>query len=269
MKRMQKYLLLVYLIFLIGLRLAGSAAPPISSLLLVLSYLLPLLCFFLLAREEIKKSDLSVFSIKKHRLGIVLPLFFPTVLLLCLLSALTSLLLGIFGLSSETVLSGSFFTILVDTVLFPAILEELLFRFLPLCTLAPYGKRGAIFFSALCFSLVHCNLFQIPYAFAAGLLFAAIDLATGSILPSVLFHIGNNALSVLLILYGSAPRFSLIFFLSLSVLSLLSLLLIVRKRKEYKDAFSRIFSEKEKYFFTKYMILFAALTFFYAACRLA
>lgn len=268
MKCLQKYLVLSYLIFLLGLRLAGSAAPTSADVLLLLSYLLPLLLFFLLTRGEVTGGEISPLRIEKERLFAVLPFFFPTVLLLFFLSALTSLLLGAFGLSSSTELTGNALTILLDAVLFPAILEEILFRYLPLSALAPYGKRTAVLFSALCFALAHCDLFQIPYAFLAGILFGAIDLAAGSILPSLLFHIGNNALSVLWILYSPAPLFALLFLLSLLLLSLLSLLIVFYKRDGYRRVIIENFSQKEKYIFTKYIIPYAALSIFYASLRL-
>lgn len=49
------------------------------------------------------------------------------------------------------------------------IAEELLFRGLILRTLEPYGKRFAIFASALTFGIFHGNPVQSPYAFAVGL----------------------------------------------------------------------------------------------------
>lgn len=268
MKRMQKKLLLSYLIFLLGLRLAGSVPSPSADALLFLSYLLPFLLFFLLTRGEVENKEITLLRTEGKKLLFTLLLFFPTVLLLFLLSALTSLLLGAFGLSASTELTGNILTLLLDTVLFPAVLEELLFRYLPLSALAPHGKRTAVLFSALCFSLAHCDLFQIPYAFAAGILFAVIDLAAGSVLPSLLFHVGNNALSVLWILYGASPLFSLVFFLSLSFLSLFSLLLVFCKRGSYRQAISEIFPQKEKYIFTKCIILYAALAGFYTLWRL-
>lgn len=76
--------------------------------------------------------------------------------------------------------------------------EELLFRGLALRTLRPYGKRFAIFASALLFALYHGNLLQIPFAFLCGLIlgYAAAEY---SILWAMAIHVANNlGLAVLL-----------------------------------------------------------------------
>ena len=74
--------------------------------------------------------------------------------------------------------------------------EELLFRGAVLRSLQPYGKRFAIFCSALLFGLVHQNLTQTPFAFGFGLLagYVAVEY---SILWSMSLHILNNAVLAL------------------------------------------------------------------------
>lgn len=73
------------------------------------------------------------------------------------------------------------------------IAEEILFRGLLLRSFAPYGRRFAIFASALLFSLFHGNLVQIPYAFCVGLLlgYTAMEYSIGW---SILLHMVNNLL---------------------------------------------------------------------------
>lgn len=268
MKRVQKLFVFAYLIFLLGLRLSGSLSSPLSTIFYVLSYLLPAVLLFRLAG-----GGKEAFSVCPPRIGgrtllLTLPLFCPTVLLLFGISALTTLLLGIFGVQNGTVLTGNVFEILLTYILLPALFEEFLFRYLPLTYLSPYGRRGAILFSALCFSLTHCDFFQMPYAFAAGILFAAIDLAAGSVLPSVLFHLGNNALSVLLLRFGQTGSFPWIFFLSLGGLSLLSLLFILWKKETYREMFFPKNEEKEKLIFTKSILSLVVLCVFFAVLRL-
>lgn len=268
MMRSQKYFVLAYLLFLIGLLASGSFPPPISEIVRALAYLLPPL---LLAALLGKKSfDLTVCppKIGARPLRLTLPLFFPTVLLLFGISALTSLLLGAFGLRSETLLTGGAAEIFLTYILFPALSEEFLFRYLPLSVLASYGKKNAVVFSALCFALTHCDFFQMPYAFAAGVLFAAIDLATGSILPSFLFHLCNNALSVLLLLYGDVGNFSLIFFSSLVLLSLPSLFFLFCKKEDYRQMFFSENDKKEKLSFTYSLFSLIVVCVFFAVCRL-
>lgn len=71
--------------------------------------------------------------------------------------------------------------------------EELLFRGLVLRTLAPFGKKLAIFVSALLFGLFHGNLLQTPYAFVMGLVlgYGALQYR---LVWTILLHVGNNLL---------------------------------------------------------------------------
>lgn len=86
--------------------------------------------------------------------------------------------------------SNTFSMFLYSAILAP-VSEEILFRGYVLRSLRPYGKRFAIFGSALLFGLFHGNLLQAPYAFLAGLVlgYAAAEY---SILWSVLLHMFNN-----------------------------------------------------------------------------
>ena len=69
--------------------------------------------------------------------------------------------------------------------------EELIFRGYILRSLRPYGKRFAIFASALLFALFHGNLLQAPYAFLAGLILAYVTVEH-SILWAMGIHMFNN-----------------------------------------------------------------------------
>lgn len=86
--------------------------------------------------------------------------------------------------------TGSFSLFLYGGIFAP-VMEELLFRGLVFRGLRPYGKRFAIFGSALLFGLFHGNLIQTPYAFLVGLILGWIT-AEYSILWSVALHMFNN-----------------------------------------------------------------------------
>ena len=77
----------------------------------------------------------------------------------------------------------------------PALVEEFAFRGVVLSHLRRYGNTFAILVSSLLFGLVHGNLVQIPFAFAAGCIMAYIDILTDSMLPSIIIHFLNNAIS--------------------------------------------------------------------------
>lgn len=80
--------------------------------------------------------------------------------------------------------------------IFPAILEELLFRGLILKHLLPYGKWGAILISALLFGVTHMNPRQILFAFVIGVLLGICYEYTGSLLLPMMIHLINNSISV-------------------------------------------------------------------------
>lgn len=75
------------------------------------------------------------------------------------------------------------------------ITEELLFRGLMLRTLEPYGKRFAIFASALFFGLFHGNPIQTPYAFLVGLVLGYTAMEYNVVWAMVLHLINNLLLS--------------------------------------------------------------------------
>ena len=93
--------------------------------------------------------------------------------------------------TAETTVSLALYTAVAAPVT-----EELLFRGAVLRSLQPYGKRFAIFCSALLFGLVHQNLTQTPFAFGFGLLagYVAVEY---SILWSMSLHVLNNAVLAL------------------------------------------------------------------------
>lgn len=69
--------------------------------------------------------------------------------------------------------------------------EELIFRGYVLRALRPYGKRFAIFASALLFGLFHGNLLQGPYAFLVGLVLGYVTLEY-SVIWAIAIHMFNN-----------------------------------------------------------------------------
>jgi membrane protease YdiL (CAAX protease family) len=69
--------------------------------------------------------------------------------------------------------------------------EEVLFRGLVLRSLAPYGKKLAIFASAILFGLYHGNLIQTPYAFAVGLVLGYVALEY-HVIWAIAIHTFNN-----------------------------------------------------------------------------
>lgn len=201
----------------------------------------------LIARGGKMRSYGLSLSIDREGAAFSLPLAIPAISLTVLLSALTSYLLEAAGLSgAQTLQGGAVFVILVY-VLIPAVGEEILFRYIPINLIAPHSARGAILVSALIFSAVHANLFQLPYAFFAGAVFAFLDISTKSILPSMAVHMLNNALSVVLSLYTGGAVLAATAAV-LAALCALSALAVTFRFKVYKDKIKEINSHGGRVF---------------------
>lgn len=122
--------------------------------------------------------------------------FFSAQMLFSLFSSFLELVLNFFGLSAlqaaETAAGGSdSITMFLYTAFLAPFFEELFFRGAILRSFQPFGKRFAIFFSALLFGIYHCNLIQIPFAFAVGLVLGYVAVEY-SLWWSVLLHLLNN-----------------------------------------------------------------------------
>jgi membrane protease YdiL (CAAX protease family) len=153
--------------------------------------------------------------------------------------------------------------ILAHAILTP-LLEELLFRYVPIALLSPHSSAGAVIYSSLFFAFVHANLYQLPYAFIAGVIFAVLDIATGSILPSITMHILNNAISVLWLRYADAPSFRTVYAVILFALALSSVPFIIFKREALKKKIKLIFRNGGAVPLSIEAVLFFAFTFIIA-----
>lgn len=233
-----------------------------------LAFILPAFAAYFFFRAS--GARIQRLSVRLNRGGakLMLPLVLPTVGAVLLVSQLTVQAMSFIGFHSEVELEGSLFIIFLMYVLLPALGEELLFRFVPLSLIAPYSKKASVLVSSLLFALVHFNLFQLPYALLAGLVFASIDLMCGSILPSLLIHFVNNALSAVLMLYPiKTVAASVLVGSVFGALLLLSLYFIFRQRGRYKREISAIISHGSARF-TPELAIFCALALIFSVILL-
>lgn len=100
---------------------------------------------------------------------------------------------SLFGDGSAAVEPETSWQMIVYTAVLAPIGEEILFRGLLLRTAQPYGRRLAIFTSAMFFALMHGNQTQGIFAFCFGLLAAYVTLEY-SIVWAMLLHFLNNSL---------------------------------------------------------------------------
>ena len=240
-----KILTLIDIIFILLLGISGSIGGVVGEILYgYVVFIIPLLIGFyaslrLKAKREaeagVAEKLPSLFTLDTKSVKALLPLVAPLVTVVFSVSLLTALVLSWFGVTTPTVEDRNVLWMLFDHALTPAIFEEIVFRYVLILLIAPYSKRVCVFYSAFCFALIHCSFSQMPYAFVAGVIFMAVDLAFGSIWPSVVLHFINNAASVLMMKYCHTTPATLIFVGALLVLSAVSAYVIYKKRSEYAE----------------------------------
>ncbi|MBQ0141209.1 MAG: CPBP family intramembrane metalloprotease [Prevotellaceae bacterium] len=101
--------------------------------------------------------------------------------------------------------------ILAIAIIGPAA-EEILFRGAICEQMLRSGAKPwtAILVSALIFGIVHLNPAQIPFATILGIMFGILYYKTKSLIPSIILHIINNSLAVLMIIkYKDSPDMTL------------------------------------------------------------
>lgn len=228
-------LVLIDLAFVLLLSVSGADGF-FGVALYLLAFVLPIAAGLLFAS---KNGDASTVSVKKERILPSIALFAPTLLVTIGISAVSTYLLTLLGKNNVTDVSGDLWLSLLRHALLPAVLEEMLFRFIPLRLLGKRSPRAVILVSPILFALIHLNLFQIPYALFAGGVLTFITISTGSVLPAMLLHLANNAMSVI---WMRNPELAMPIIISVSLLCAVSLVYIFIRRKEYagwaKEAFS-------------------------------
>ena len=131
----------------------------------------------------------------------------------------------------------------------PALAEEFAFRGVIMGSLRKYSDAMALLISSAAFALMHGNFVQIPFTFCCGLAFGYIVLKTNSLLPSIIVHFLNNALSVtfdVLTGYGilNARMANLGYCVIIITLCVLSLVFIRKLSKKKPDLFR--FSDSDR-----------------------
>lgn len=118
------------------------------------------------------------------------------------------------------------------------VLEELVFRGVLLRRLSPAGARVAVVLSALCFGLMHHDLYQSLSAFWCGLVFGYVYLQYG-LLFSVGVHMAGNSIAVLLQwLQDRGTAASLVILLLAAAPVLITLVGILRRLRRPRTASS-------------------------------
>lgn len=123
----------------------------------------------------------------------ILCIFMSAQMVFMLLSLLVELILNQMGMTTvpAEAIDMDGLSMFLYAGLGAPIAEEILFRGLFLRSVAPYGKKFAIFSSALLFGLFHGNLSQAPFAFCVGLVLGYVTLEH-NIGWAMALHMFNN-----------------------------------------------------------------------------
>ena len=238
-----KIVTLADIIFVVLLVMSGAYTGLIGESLYFLAFAVPIAIGFYSSRGlKIKREEIAglaeppetILGFDRRRAVDLLPLIAPVVALVLLVSLLTTFVLSLFSVEVSGVENRDIVTMLVSHALAPALLEEALFRYIPMKLLLPYSKRTCIVYSSLCFAFIHCSLAQMPYAFVAGIIFMIVDVALDSVWPSVILHFINNAASVIMMKYCNDTVSASIFLSVLLLLCAVSVFFIFKKKQNYK-----------------------------------
>ena len=95
-------------------------------------------------------------------------------------------------------LSGArqYLTAIVMVGIFPAVLEEIIFRGFLLWLFLRMGKFWAILLTSVLFSAFHLNWSQTLYQFILGLILAYVVVRTGKLWYAIILHFINNFLVI-------------------------------------------------------------------------
>ncbi len=244
MERNIKTYTLSILIFLLILSLSGSFDGILGEALYYFAFIIPTALALLTLREQ--KTDFSLLTPKIKNAKLIFSLTPLSLFLIFTLSYITAwIIFRTLGKTNPPETSGAPISDIFSLAFLPAILEETLFRYLPLKLIAPYSKKSAVIISSVFFALVHASIFSIPYAFVAGLIFIASDILAESVLPSVILHFLNNLLSILWE-YSVKSNTSGVFLILFGATAFFSLVLIILMRKRLSSALKEIFSKNDK-----------------------
>lgn len=260
MQRKTSILTFCYTLFLVLLFLSGSINGILSDVVYYFAFVLPIGISLYLTRYD--GGDFKKYlTIDSHGVKRFLPLVFPIISVTIVVSIITSVIIyNLSGKTNDVDVGSSLIIALLTHALLPAVLEEAIFRYLPIKLIAPHSPRAAIIISAFFFSLAHADLFTIPYALVAGVMFMIVDLMCDSIIPSIVIHFINNALSVIMLFMTDSPFSVMGLYVIIGLLTIISIIIVRETKEDYEGALTLATEKGESFKFTLGMVLFAALT---------
>lgn len=207
---------LVFILLLVGARIAanfgffdlfGNFSDSMFSLIVQILFmaLLPIFGFTLVKKQNVGKT-LKDFKFKKISFKAILYCVLLGALIFVLnlaVSSAFSFILSLFGFETASSFDADAYKggvnliiMILTSAVLPGICEEIMHRGMLLQTYKTYGVKNAIIISSILFGLMHLNVSQFFYATIIGLIIAFVDMTSDNIIPGIIIHFMNNALSI-------------------------------------------------------------------------
>jgi membrane protease YdiL (CAAX protease family) len=171
--------------------------------------------------------------------------------------AITDLVFSFFGKGIQMPLPGGRGDVVYmffKSVLIAALFEEMLFRGALIHSLSGRKNITKILFSALLFSLMHYNLYQLFYSFAAGFVIAFFAVYTGSLTFAFLLHFSSNFVTLIFSVLSaklSTESYKITASITLAIFLLISLVFLaliifkkVKKQPIFEECGNTCFGNK-------------------------
>jgi sodium transport system permease protein len=160
-----------------------------------------------------KLKDNEILRIKAPRIKEVLLIPFIAVPAALMVAILTQLISIVFPIPPEHLkaMEGLFrmddqlWKLILIVAVTPGFCEEILFRGFLMRFFEGQSKKWAVVVTALLFAVFHLDPFKMLPVFLLGLLLGYLTIRSGSIVNSMISHMVNNSLALLVFTYASSP----------------------------------------------------------------
>lgn len=133
---------------------------------------------------------------------------------------------------THTQSTAAFFSLVRYALLCP-LAEECFFRLLPMRLYPKGAVKEAFLIGLLSFAVFHASAARLLHAAVAAAAFFLADLVADSVWPSVLLHVGNNALALVYACFSSSEAFCIFFYITVAIAGILSLIYAILQRKHF------------------------------------
>lgn len=256
--------ILIATLELIGMKHLENAMLCIASDLMQLVAGIFFLVFYLVNRRKINATPMEKSKCTpKFFAKCILAIFAVNMIL----SVMDMLLVNLTGFSlsipSESMTNMNPLLMFITVAVFPAVVEELLYRGVLYRYLRGHGVQFAAITSSIIFGLIHLNFLQFFFASFMGVVCCYIYEATGKIRYSMLLHLLNNSVLVLFSILPVTNEVGVIIQMALGVVSLIAAIVyLVYRKKKHGALKTNVTKETKKnclYFFTSVPMLIFVL----------